>query len=70
MTMAADIYLLLNAARKLYEGDAAGMADGGEMLSSDFEDYLPEYEKLQIANVGSKLTVENQIERFKNHFEM
>lgn len=70
MTMISDLYNLLKAARLDYEADATGMMDGDLPFNSEFEDYLPEMAKLIAANAGSTLSVEQQIERFKVHFDL
>ena len=69
LKMIAPVYALLKVARKDYEADCLGMQDGGEMLTSEFSDYL-DFDVMHQANEGSRHAVEAHIDAFKTFFEM
>jgi hypothetical protein len=69
MKMNKEVYMLLRSALVMYEGDCKGMADAGEMLESEFEDYI-DYDKLSVVNAESTISVDRQVQRFKEFFDL
>jgi hypothetical protein len=68
LRMEKDTYNYLKTVKSDYLADSAGMAECGEMLTSEFRDYV-DYEKLVSFENGKEMA-ETRLSRFIEFFDL